>query len=187
MLCSGCQENKKEEYFYWNKSKSKYESKCKDCMRQARKDRYKADPDIELCRNLKYCEQNKTSVNKYKAEWARKNKKNRTSYARKKYQSDPIYRLKSCLRARLTAVVAGKHESTMELVGCSIEELKKHLECQFIEGMSWENYGEWHVDHMKPCASFNLSDPEQQRLCFNYKNLQPLWAVDNLRKGALII
>lgn len=71
----------------------------------------------------------------------------------------------------------------MELVGCSIDKLKQHLESKFTEGMSWDNYGDWHVDHIKPCASFDLSDPEQQRLCFNYKNLQPLWAADNLSKG----
>jgi len=98
-----------------------------------------------------------------------------------------MFRLKNCLRSRLTAAVAGKSASTMELVGCSIDKLKQHLESKFTEGMSWDNYGDWHVDHIKPCASFDLSDPEQQRLCFNYKNLQPLWAADNLSKADSII
>lgn len=49
--------------------------------------------------------------------------------------------------------------------------------------MSWENYGEWHIDHIKPCSSFDLSDPKQQKECFNYTNLQPLWAIDNLKKS----
>jgi hypothetical protein len=57
----------------------------------------------------------------------------------------------------------------------------------FTEGMSWDNYGEWHIDHILPCSSFDLADIEQQKICFNYKNLQPLWAEDNLRKGAKII
>lgn len=71
----------------------------------------------------------------------------------------------------------------MELIGCDIDYLWKHLIAQFTEGMKVENYGEWHMDHIKPCASFNLEDEEQQRECFHYSNLQPLWAEDNLSKG----
>lgn len=72
---------------------------------------------------------------------------------------------------------------TMELVGCTAAELRDHLESQFQPGMSWENYGEWHVDHRRPCASFDLLDPAQQLECFHHTNLQPLWALDNLRKS----
>ena len=61
--------------------------------------------------------------------------------------------------------------------------VKKWIESQFVDGMSWDNHGEWHIDHIRPCASFDLTDPEQQKECFNYKNLQPLWAKDNLSKG----
>jgi len=51
--------------------------------------------------------------------------------------------------------------------------------------MTWSNYGKgWHIDHIKPCASFDLSNPEQQKICFHYTNLQPLWAIDNIKKGA---
>lgn len=73
----------------------------------------------------------------------------------------------------------------MELIGCSIEHLKEHIEKQFVEGMNWENwsfYG-WHIDHIRPIASFDLSDPAQVKECFHYSNLQPLWAKDNLSKG----
>ena len=71
------------------------------------------------------------------------------------------------------------------LIGCSLEELKKHLESQFKPGMSWKNRGRngWHIDHIKPCASFDLSKSEEQHKCFHYSNLQPLWAKENLRKG----
>jgi len=72
----------------------------------------------------------------------------------------------------------------MRLVGCSMEQLRKHLEEQFAAGMSWENYGKWHMDHIKPCASFDLSREAEQHKCFHYTNLQPLWAKDNLRKSA---
>ena len=70
-----------------------------------------------------------------------------------------------------------------ELTGADIDVVKAHLERQFVDGMTWENRGAWHVDHIRPCASFDLTDPEQQRQCFHYTNLQPLWAEDNLAKS----
>jgi hypothetical protein len=71
----------------------------------------------------------------------------------------------------------------MRLLGCDVSQLWEHLESMFQEGMTKENYGKWHVDHIKPCASFDMYDPEQQKQCFHYSNLQPLWAEDNLIKG----
>jgi hypothetical protein len=71
----------------------------------------------------------------------------------------------------------------MQLVGCNIDILIKYIESLFLEDMSWDNYGKWHIDHIRPCSSFDLSDNEQQKICFNYKNLQPLWAEDNLKKS----
>lgn len=67
------------------------------------------------------------------------------------------------------------------MTGLTIEELKIYLESKFQEGMNWSNYGMhgWHVDHIKPCSKFDLSDPDQQRKCFHYTNLQPLWAKEN--------
>ena len=100
------------------------------------------------------------------------------------YRHSSSAKLKANLRARMYAFVKGKNKnSSFEFVGCSIDELKKHLSSQFTEGMSWENYGEWHIDHIKPCASFDLSILEEQKKCFHYSNLQPLWAKDNLKKG----
>lgn len=74
----------------------------------------------------------------------------------------------------------------LEMLGCSILEFRKYLEAQFISGMTWENYGlrGWHIDHKRPCAKFDLTDPAQQRECFHFSNLQPLWAIDNLKKGS---
>ena len=78
---------------------------------------------------------------------------------------------------------AAKAANTMELIGCTVPELMAHLETQFTEGMTWENQGDWHIDHIRPCASFDLTVPEQQRQCFHWSNLQPLWANDNLAKA----
>jgi len=69
------------------------------------------------------------------------------------------------------------------MLGCNVVELKEHLSRQFRPGMSWDNYGEWHVDHIRPCISFDLSDPKQQLQCFHFSNLQPLWAKENMAKG----
>jgi hypothetical protein len=81
-----------------------------------------------------------------------------------------------------------KCKKTLELLGCSLEEARNYIQSKFKEGMTWENYGlyGWHIDHIIPCASFDLKDPEQQKKCFNYTNLQPLWWHENLSKGANI-
>jgi len=109
-----------------------------------------------------------------------------SKYMKDKRESDSTFRLTNSLRFRIYRLLKHSYEtsSSLELVGCSIEELQTHLKKQFQEGMSFENYGEWHIDHIKPCASFDLSKEDEQRECFNYTNLQPLWAVDNLIKGA---
>ena len=97
------------------------------------------------------------------------------------------YRMRCVLRCRVKDALKGNSKTlpTMKLLGCSVEFFRKHIESQFQEGMTWENYGlhGWHLDHIKPCASFDLSDPEQQRQCFHYANMQPLWADENRSKS----
>ncbi len=104
-------------------------------------------------------------------------------------KKDMDYRIRCILRSRLRKVLKGKLKSakTKELLGCSITYFLDYMESQFDDEMSWANYGQWHLDHIKPCASFNLINPEEQRECFHYTNLQPLWAEDNLRKGAKVV
>lgn len=98
-----------------------------------------------------------------------------------------IPRLKHTLSERIRKAVSGfrnKSAKTEYLIGCSIEHLRVWLTFWFQPGMSWANYGEvWHIDHDRPCASFNLVDPVQQRECFHYSNLRPLFVKDNLAKG----
>ena len=95
------------------------------------------------------------------------------------------------LRSRLGNAIkrknSSKNNTTIELLGCSIYVLKGILEEKFKEGMTWENHGDWHIDHIKPCASFNLLDEEEQKKCFHYTNLQPLWALENLSKGYKVL
>lgn len=110
--------------------------------------------------------------------------RNRYQTARKK--TDLAFKFSGNLRSRICKVLAGKNKSasTVALLGCSIELFLKHLEKQFQPGMTWKNHGSiWHIDHIRPCVSFDLADPEQQKICFHYTNLQPLFALDNLQKG----
>lgn len=123
-------------------------------------------------------------------EWVKNNpEKSRQSQKKaraKQRQRDPSSRLAPNLRTRMGAILKGesKSASTLKLLGCSIEEWKAHLQGLFKPGMSWKNYGPvWHVDHVKPCDLFDLTIPEQQAICFHWTNTQPLFAVDNLKKG----
>lgn len=96
------------------------------------------------------------------------------------------HRMVSRLRGRLGRLVklgkAVKKTYMLDLLGCDLESFLSHLESQFKDGISWDNYGEWHIDHIKPCAKFDLFDIEEQKKCFHYSNLQPLWASDNCKK-----
>jgi hypothetical protein len=130
---------------------------------------------------------------KYRENKNRYRRTNRVNLAlyMKKYRNILKNKVKSNLRYRCWSVLKGisKSESTLKLLGCSLNHLIKHLESKFNSGMSWKNYGYygWHIDHIKPCASFDLSKPSEQRKCFHYSNLQPLWAKDNLSKNDKVI
>lgn len=102
-----------------------------------------------------------------------------------KLQKDPIYRLKHTLRVRLNRAITinQKSGSAIRDLGCSIEDLKTYFELKFQPGMSWENQGQWHIDHIVPLSRFDLTDREQFLKACHYSNLQPLWAIDNLTKG----
>ncbi len=120
---------------------------------------------------LNYKKQNRAKLNKYRKELKLRN---------------PTYAISEKVRCRIHKALKSKDLtktlSTAELTGCSIKFLKEYLESKFTTGMSWENYGQcgWHIDHIKPCASFNLSNLEEQKTCFHYTNLQPLWATKSI-------
>lgn len=165
---------------YNKKSRIKHLEK----RRQADNERYAADKSkwqqyykdnrderLKQCKDYK-----KTAVCK---EYARKYMKRRSE--------DPTFRLISNLRCRvrraLTKTGSMKVAVMKEFIGCTVDQLRLYLESQFREGMSWDNYGKWHIDHIKPVASFDMNDPTQQRQCFYYTNLQPLWAMENFLKS----
>jgi len=107
-----------------------------------------------------------------------------------KWRNCPAIVIRRRLRTRVYRVLKGylKSAPTLTLLGCSLEQLKLHLESQFTRGMAWHNYGRvWHIDHKEPCASFDLSRPEEQQRCFHYSNLRPLNAKENWSKHARIV
>jgi hypothetical protein len=142
---------------------------------------------LKECRKA-YYEQNREKAKEYVKAYRKQNRIRLRIYYRNKIKTDINFKLAKNLRTRVVNALKGKSKSqnTLELLGCSVDFAKKHLENQFQPGMSWENYGfyGWHVDHIVPCASFDLIDPEQQKKCFHYSNLQPLWAKDNMSKQA---
>jgi hypothetical protein len=140
------------------------------------------------CRN--YYLKNKEKENKrcklYKLKNKEKIKITTNTYYRNRRKKDIAWRLLTNVRTRINHALKGKvkkSNKTKELIGISIEELIKYIESKFKKGMSWEKRHLIHIDHIKPCASFDLTDIEQQKKCFHYTNLQPLWALDNLRKS----
>ena len=108
------------------------------------------------------------------------------AYLRRRTKSDPAFRLRRNLASRIYQALKNqkttKDSTTMKLVGCDLQSFVEFIEAQFEEWMSWENMGDWHVDHVRPCASFDLSVPEQQSVCFNWRNLQPLDGDENYEK-----
>lgn len=145
--------------------------KCREAGRKSREKRR----EIALQELAAWKSANKIKVSEYNKEY---------SLVRRK--TDFVYRLKHLQRNRIRKALQNNWKAARsdQLLGCSYTELKMHIESKFVDNMSWDNMGEWHIDHIIPLASFDLSKEDQQYLAFGYKNLQPLWASDNLKKGS---
>jgi hypothetical protein len=186
---------------------------CRKCYRKKKYQNPKQKVKNSIkCK--KWHEQNKEYSNLKCKEYYQKNKNNRLQYEKLyniknrhsinerkryyyqlRYSTDIGFRLKSILRSRLLHALKKNQKigSAISDLGCTISKLKFHLQMKFHrnsrgkhEYMSWENYGEWHIDHIRPLSSFDLSNPEQIKVACHYTNLQPLWAKDNLKKGTTI-
>lgn len=153
-------------------------------------------------------EKNKLRIKAKADVWRKKNadhirKRERDRYhqtdgaakAREKRAKNPRILIASRLRCRVNVALRQcrsglrKFDTMVTLLGCSYSEFQKYIESIFTNGMTWEDVfsGQIHLDHKRPCSSFDLSNEDQQRECFHFSNYQPLWALDNLRKGAKII
>ncbi len=185
-----------------------YYRRNRDAIREKRKVRYSSNPDKIIKRSRAWVEANIEHAQEYQKRYRAKNKAKMAAYfsahskanrekinarnrinTAKRNATDLNFRLRKLLACRIQAAVRNQYGCkalrTMELIGCTVEHLRKHIETQFKPGMSWDNWAidGWHIDHIRPCASFDLKDPIQQAECFNFKNLQPLWWLDNIRKS----
>lgn len=196
-VCTKCKVEKSLQEFYPNKtSKSKYRSKCKFCEKEEKKSYIEqkrkinkrwdeANPEYYKNYYLAHKEEKKD----YYKEYYENNKKEIVARSVNRRRESINLRLGNLLRTRIRAILKRKRipkvGSPIKDLGCSVKELKEHLEKQFQEGMTWNNYGKsgWHVDHIKPLANFDLTNRDQFLKVCHYTNLQPLWAKDNLSKG----
>lgn len=174
--CNKCNEVKELKHFHKRSdAKDGCQATCKACSSAEKKQYYLDNRDHKLAYKRKYYAENTEKCIKTSTKSQCKLRKTSVSY-----------KMACRLRSRLSQALAGKNKSasTLDLLGCSAEHARFHIESQFTEGMTWENT---HIDHIQPCASFDLEDPNEQRRCFHYTNLQPLFAEDNLRKSDSIV
>lgn len=125
----------------------------------------------------------------YRKQYSIKNRERLTKNKNIKYKTDINFRLKESLRTRLSKAIRRntKSGSAITDLGCSVEQLKKHLESKFQTGMNWDNYGKWEIDHITPLMKFNLFDEKEFQKACHYTNLQPLWKRDHKEKTKMDI
>jgi len=192
------------EYFHKEvRCKSGLGSRCKSCTRKYarnwRKDnresineykrKYYQENHEKYCEhNRQYYQQNKEKFREYQLQWEDKNPDYRREYVKKRRAQNPRLRVSrsvsESIRYSLKDGKNGRHWET--LVGYTCKDLMDHLESQFTEGMSWENYGEWHIDHRRPIADIDFADTSDPdfKVCWSLWNLQPLWGKENMSKNA---
>lgn len=191
--------NHKEEYKQRQLEHSRaFREKNKNNQQQKQKQRelnsvYFSDPKNKVKLHVAYVKRREVYKKKYKNQWKeyssrRDVKIKRRERVRDKYRSNIQFRLRRVLRSRFIDALkyqGSKCTNKAEiLLGCSILEFKQYIESLWSPGMSWVNHTlhGWHIDHIKPVNIFDLTDPEQQKQCFHYSNLRPLWAADNLSR-----
>lgn len=185
-VCSECRIEKDLENFNKDKTrKDNHSVYCKDCSKKKWKD-YQITNIEKLKQKYK---KDKLKNPNYIKVWYQKNPNYNSNYEKNRRMNDPLfYILKKCrnrIRDYFRLKNEKKNKNTIDLIGCSPLELKKHIENKFMEGMNWENRNQWHIDHIIPLSSAQ-SEKELYDLC-HYTNLQPLWAEDNIKKGNKIL
>jgi len=190
--CKECKDlvnknNKEKHKEYYTILKKEYYLKHKEHLNNLKKQNYIKNREFYLQKNKDYREKHKEELLEYNRNW----QKNHKEYRRNKYHEymkDDLYKIKINLRSSINNYLNNrkikKNAPVEQILGCSLEEFKKYIENKFQEGMSWKNRGKWHLDHIIPMASAK-NEEEAIKLC-HYTNFQPLWAIDNLKKGAKI-
>ncbi len=193
-ICCTCKNEKELEEFHRHKNgKLGRAARCKSCSKinqNVRKEKkkeydkkYRIKNKDKIDNRIKnYTIKNKKKISIRKLEWSRKNKNRINENIRKRKNSEPIFKLKVLFRTKLNKILKVKKNKTFEIIGCSPNELKIHLESQFKNGMTWQNHGHygWHIDHIIPLSTGKTYN-ELIKLS-HYTNLQPLWWYENLEK-----
>ena len=198
--CIECLKQDKREFYKKNKEKisngfKKYREKNKEKLLKYNKDYYINNKTSLLEDKKKYYNLNKEIIKDKITDYRKNNKEKinllKTKYVKKRKSEDPLYKLMILMRDRLNKFYLysslNKNNTTFDIIGCTPQILKEHLENQFTDGMNWDNHGlfGWHIDHIIPLSSANTEE-ELYKLC-HYSNLQPLWAEDNLKKSNKIL
>jgi hypothetical protein len=180
--CTICKLYKDLSFFHRDSSrKDGIGYKCKSCIRE-----YVENKTDHL---KMYRDSRKEKSAEYLKEYRKKNRlalnKKSAEYEKRKKQEDTEFKLRRLLRDRLRKALKNSYKggSAVSDLGCNISFLKTYLESKFVEGMEWSNHGKWHIDHIVPLSSFDLTQKEQILVACHYTNLQPLWAVDNIKKS----
>lgn len=211
-ICPRCNIKKPLTNQFFHKKLDKFNSHCKECRKEKSKQFYAKNKKSINDKTQKYYEKHKDELIKYAKEYRIKNQEKLKIYEKNRYisksnkykllgQKDGSRKIVHNIRVCINRCIKDKQKQSNSLsyLGCSLEEFKKHLEYKFDENMSWSNYGRpnnknsdgWHIDHIKPLSSFNFSEvsskkelEEKLKQAWHYTNLQPLWGLDNIRKGA---
>ena len=179
--CVDCANQRQRKYYEEGRYQSKREIYLKsDSYKKSRQKtlkKYNTSERGKIIRN----------INAAKFRQTTKYKERRKSYESEKRKSDVNFRLRKNLRGIIHQYIKRtkgvKANNTIKLTGCSLNQLRDHLQKKFKEGMNWENYGDWHIDHIKPASLFDLTKENEQKEAFHYSNLQPLWARENIIKS----
>jgi len=159
---------------------------CKECVSVWMKEYYYQHREQQLAANKRWHEEHREERRAYNRRWREEHREEVRAWTNQYRQKNPVQRVRRSvsqgMRQALQERKNGRHWES--LVGYTLDDLIKHLESLFLPGMTWENYGEWHIDHIRPVSSFSfesVEDPEFKK-CFALYNLQPLWAKENCRK-----
>lgn len=192
--CSKCKLEKEfSEFSKQKKGKNGLRSSCKECIKIERKIYVKENKEKIYVKTKRYNLDNYEIKKEKRKEYNKINKDKinvqRNKYKRDKKLNNPLFKLSCNISTLIYVSVKNqgytKKSKTYEILGCSFEHFKAHLENQFIDGMTWENQGLWHMDHIYPVS--RATDEEHLIKLNHYTNFQPLWAEDNIKKSNKII
>lgn len=186
-----------KQYYQKNKEKlkanqKKYYNENKEDVTLRQRQYHQENKEQRMSYSKEYYQKNKNELREqrkvYQKEYYKNNKEQIAAkyamYYRRRLQEDPLFKFTERLRTNTYRIFRGevkKSKRTEEILGCSFVEAKKYIETLFTEGMSWDNFGEWHIDHIVPIS---LAQSKEEAILFShYTNLQPLWASDNLKKS----